>query len=210
MEYVSVVLSPDGGWGRPGDFPRETIHYMNLLGDGTAVFLAEYPGEDAAVAERVAGHYEPIQSRVSQVGENVLAYVHFEPSPAEAASLGALDEHPVAVDMPVYVGDDGRLHVTVVGHPGPMRDALAEVANGFDVVVRKTGEYDPGTTTASLFAQLTESEQTTLAAARRLGYYEVPRTATHEDVAEELGVSRSTVGEHLRRAESKLVSKIIP
>lgn len=209
MQYVSLVLVPEAGWGRPDDFPQETIHYVNLLEDGTAIFLSEYPGDTTAVAERIEGHYEPMLSSVSKLGENTLAYVHFEPNPAEVAPLRVLDEHPIALDMPVYVGGE-RLHVTVVGDAGTIREALAEVGNRFEVLVQKTGEYDPQTMTSSLFAQLTESEQVTLQTARRLGYYEVPRAANHEDVAEELGVSRSTVGEHLRRAESKLVSKIIP
>lgn len=209
MQYVSLTLVPEEGWGRPDDFPRETIHYMNLLADGTAVFLTEYPGDESTVAERVAGHYEPIEVHVSGLGENALAYVHFEPNPPEAAPLRVLDEHPVAIDMPVYVGCE-TLHVTVVGDAAALREALADVPDGFDVGVQKTGRYDPPTMSSSLFAQLTESEQTTLQAALRLGYYEVPRTANHEDVADELGISRSTVGEHLRRAESKLVSKIIP
>ncbi|WP_436928775.1 helix-turn-helix domain-containing protein [Halosimplex halobium] len=51
---------------------------------------------------------------------------------------------------------------------------------------------------------LTDRQREAVAAANRLGYYETPRTATHADVAAELGCSPQTAGEHLRRAEAKL------
>ena len=44
-----------------------------------------------------------------------------------------------------------------------------------------------------------------VAAARDLGYYDLPREATHADVAERLGCAPGTASEHLRKAEAKLV-----
>jgi predicted DNA binding protein len=41
--------------------------------------------------------------------------------------------------------------------------------------------------------------------ALELGYYAVPRTASHEDVAGAAGCVPSTASEHLRKAEATLV-----
>lgn len=48
-----------------------------------------------------------------------------------------------------------------------------------------------------------------LEVAIRLGYYENPREATHEDIAEEVGVEAGTVGKHLRKVESHVFSKYV-
>jgi len=57
---------------------------------------------------------------------------------------------------------------------------------------------------------LTERQQETLQAAIEAGYYNVPREATHEDIAERLGRSDGTVGEHLRKIEAKVMEAIAP
>ena len=41
------------------------------------------------------------------------------------------------------------------------------------------------------------------------GYYDVPRQATHKDIADNLGCAPSTVDEHLRKAESRVVTGLI-
>jgi predicted DNA binding protein len=37
-----------------------------------------------------------------------------------------------------------------------------------------------------------------------LGYYEVPRRATHRDVAEQMDLSVGTVTEHLQKVEARV------
>jgi O-6-methylguanine DNA methyltransferase len=49
-----------------------------------------------------------------------------------------------------------------------------------------------------------------LRTAVRKGYYEVPRRTTVARIAEELGLGRSTVEEHLRSAESEVVRAAVP
>jgi predicted DNA binding protein len=36
----------------------------------------------------------------------------------------------------------------------------------------------------------------------------VPRRATHQDIADELDLSTTTVGEHLRKIEARMLSEI--
>jgi hypothetical protein len=53
---------------------------------------------------------------------------------------------------------------------------------------------------------LTSAEEATLRAARRLGYYDVPRRIGVRDVAQAEGLSPSAASYRLRRAEAKLVT----
>ncbi|WP_232686832.1 helix-turn-helix domain-containing protein [Halobacterium zhouii] len=57
-------------------------------------------------------------------------------------------------------------------------------------------------------AALTDRQRAALDAAVDLGYYEVPRAASVEDVAEALGCASSTAGELLRRAEAAVIGDV--
>ncbi|WP_436928455.1 helix-turn-helix domain-containing protein [Halosimplex halobium] len=52
---------------------------------------------------------------------------------------------------------------------------------------------------------LTDAQREAIRTAYRLGYFEIPRTATLDDVAAELGISASSCSERLRRAQTHLV-----
>lgn len=53
--------------------------------------------------------------------------------------------------------------------------------------------------------RLTGRQQEVIQAALDAGYFEWPRQITSDELAEELGITRATCLEHLRKAESKLI-----
>lgn len=87
------------------------------------------------------------------------------------------------------------------------RNALSEAYSLFDQydyrvnVTRVTSvdELDTGR------GSLTKTQYETLVAAYELGYFEVPREITLENLAEELGVSHQALSERLRRSHAALV-----
>lgn len=62
----------------------------------------------------------------------------------------------------------------------------------------------------ALFGDLTAKQCDALLTAFRFGYYTSPRQVTTEEIAASLGVSRTTYEEHLRKAENRVVSALIP
>lgn len=56
---------------------------------------------------------------------------------------------------------------------------------------------------------LTERQRETLVLARERGYFEVPRSATIRDIADELGVSNQAVSERLRRGYGRLIDGLV-
>lgn len=62
----------------------------------------------------------------------------------------------------------------------------------------------------SLFGEMTAKQMDALLKAHRYGYYNSPREVTTESISRSLGVSRSTYEEHLRKAENRLMSSLIP
>jgi len=56
---------------------------------------------------------------------------------------------------------------------------------------------------------LTEKQREVLELAVSRGYYEDDSEITLKQLADELGIARSTIGEHLKRAESEVIKKAI-
>jgi predicted DNA binding protein len=62
--------------------------------------------------------------------------------------------------------------------------------------------------TATLEGELTDRQATALRMAYLAGYFEWPRPVTGEDVAESMGIDRSTFHQHLRVAQRKLLQAL--
>jgi DNA-binding CsgD family transcriptional regulator len=56
---------------------------------------------------------------------------------------------------------------------------------------------------------LTDRQYEALRTAYQLGYFDIPRRASLEDIAAELGISSSSVSERLRRAQTKLIQETV-
>lgn len=74
---------------------------------------------------------------------------------------------------------------------------------GVDVKITYSGEYAPSPT-------LTPRQQEVLAAAMRHGYYDYPRRISLTDLAEKLGVAKSTLSQSLGMIESEVMRTANP
>ncbi|WP_435065173.1 helix-turn-helix domain-containing protein [Halobaculum sp. EA56] len=71
--------------------------------------------------------------------------------------------------------------------------------------VETTGEpFGSGQLGRVLRNELSQEQLTVLRTAHRLGYFDVPRRASAEDIAAELDIAQSTLSERLRLAEKRL------
>jgi hypothetical protein len=61
----------------------------------------------------------------------------------------------------------------------------------------------------SPLGKLTEKQRNVLIAAYKLGYYDIPRKINSEKLAKKLNIGTSTLGEHLRKAERRLLINIL-
>jgi len=62
--------------------------------------------------------------------------------------------------------------------------------------------------TAALFGSLTFKQRRALITALDNGYYHMPREATAGEIAEKLGIPRTSYVDHLRKAENKLLQAV--
>jgi len=75
--------------------------------------------------------------------------------------------------------------------------------------ITKVSIQEASFTASDLLHSLTDRQRELLIEAGRMGYYNYPRNADAEDVARSVGLSVSTVVEHLRKAEKKIMNQIL-
>lgn len=104
---------------------------------------------------------------------------------------------------PIEFSDDGSATFSLFGDGAEVQTALDSVPEIIEVDVHEvSGMADTPEVTA---ATLTVRQQEAVEAALSLGYYDIPRQASYDDVAEAIDCAPSTAAEHLRKAEGKLV-----
>jgi hypothetical protein len=82
--------------------------------------------------------------------------------------------------------------------------------SGDDVDITVDELHTPGDRRGSELLGLTRPQQEALVVAVESGYYDVPRQATLEELADRLGISDSAVSQRLRRGTARLVRSSIP
>ncbi|MFC7230870.1 helix-turn-helix domain-containing protein [Saliphagus sp. GCM10025308] len=216
MRYAKcIIISDDEGLHpvdqRIADHPdvtRELLHNVNLLADDTIVTLYELSGDRDALESILDESSKVLNYQLSGAGDEIHAYIHVDADERLVQLLSVIRTFEFIFDTPLEYTRRGGLRVTVIGDVGSFQKALPDIPDGIRLKLLKTGTYEPNTD--RLFSQLTERQQEILQTAVDMGYYDVPRNATHEAIGEELDCAGGTVGGHLRKIEAKILTQIIP
>jgi hypothetical protein len=215
MRYVTVRATPAEGeafhplGAAVADEPAVTtgpIHQLELIDGDTGVSLSEIRSGVDRYSEILAA--SPYVIEYTTTGsDRGFAYTHFEVDDLTRRLLRYRRSSDLIVEMPIESEPDGATVVTLVGEADAFAGAFDPIPAEVSVEVVETGEYDPGV--RQLFGRLTARQREVLETAVRAGYYEDPRGATQDELAEALGVSAATVGEHLRKIESRVFSGFV-
>jgi DNA-binding transcriptional ArsR family regulator len=103
---------------------------------------------------------------------------------------------------------EGKIRVSYLGNKKQMEDFLKNLQSAkinHKILSLADARFPPD----SPLYSLTEKQQRTLISAFRLGYFEIPRKISFEELSRQLGLGRSTVSEHLRKAETRLISALL-
>jgi hypothetical protein len=214
MRALTLTLGrPDGRhvayrmFGPDTEFERERIYHLNVLADETVVLLGRRRGDVDEARRLLRDDPDMLGYSVSseEAGRG-LVYIHARPTPEMKRFLELPRTHEVFFDFPIGSTADGRLRVVMIGETSEvLRTALADLPPALDVTVERIGPYPDG---GELVSLLTDRQREVLDVALDLGYYDVPRGATHRDVAERLGLSVGTVSEHLQKIESRVFETV--
>jgi hypothetical protein len=118
--------------------------------------------------------------------------------------LDAFDRDTVVVVPPIEFRADRTMRLTAIGPPDDLQGVLDDMPDGVDVDVQRVGTYG-----GRRGGGVTDRQREALAAAWAVGYYDVPRDAGIDAVADELDCAVSTASDLLRRAESTLVGEVL-
>lgn len=143
------------------------------------------------------------EHRVARIDdESFYVYVEHETRPEDHAFREPFLERRVLTVPPIEFVADGETRMEIVGRAADVQAVIDGFPSEYGVRVDRVSSYDRGMTAAA--SLLTDRQQEVLSVAVELGYYDVPRTASVEDVATELGCAPSTASNHLRKAQARL------
>lgn len=103
---------------------------------------------------------------------------------------------------------DGRLKATFLGSAKEVRgvlDSLEKAALHYKVLSLTDARFSPG----SPLSSLTEKQRKVILSAFDLGYYDVPRRVSSEELAKRLNIREPTLVMHRRKAERRLLAALV-
>ncbi len=186
---------------------RATAMHWTTTGE-EQTFLHYVEGDADAFRTATAEASAVVDAEVVPAGEGAFyAFVRGESTEPLRELFGAVDDVAVIPIPPVQYHPDGSVSVTIVGPADDVQAAVESIPAPVEVSIEEVGgvEATPGLAETLL----ADRQREALAAALELGYYELPREASHEDVAEAIGCAPSTAAEHLRKAEAKVLERIV-
>lgn len=224
MRAAELVLSPEGG-AFPGvdellaespDVRREALMSLEWHADGSYALLYRInerrrePLTEALDDHPDVRRYQFLEASDATDRPYLFLHVAEHAATEERVTLGELlaitERYALLLEPPFRFTGEG-VRVTVAGESTALQAAYAETAERLDVSVEWIGGYAPDE--RDPLARLTDRQREAVTTAHELGYYETPRRASFENVAEALECAPSTANELLRRAESVLVEELL-
>jgi len=214
MRYVEGLLTPDRGWFHPIErriqqapgVENERVLQMDLMEDGTVTMMYELSGDKETV-EFAAEHMpELVDYQISPMDERIVTYAHVESTELLTALLEIPKAYQIVVDFPIEFAGNGAVRLRVVGDEEQIRESMNNLPDGVDVQLEKLGNYEPES--ERILSRLTDRQREVAAIAVEMGYYDTPRKVTYDDIADEVDVAPGTVGEILRKVESRLLNAL--
>jgi predicted DNA binding protein len=108
---------------------------------------------------------------------------------------------------PLGIGD-GKVKFSFLGSEQQIKEFMEKIdAIGikYRIVLLADVDFSP----VSVLNQLTQKQRDVLIAAYKFGYYDIPRKINSDQLAKKLGLVNSTVVEHLRKAEQRLITHML-
>lgn len=176
------------------EYVTTLLHIVGNIEEGREEYLAALD-----TVETIQGYdVTPVDDRSFYV------YIR-ESAHGFASHLRALlTDTELLIVPPIEYGTDGKILFEIAGEQDALQGLVANLPDYLSVSVNRLGEYDAYR--ESQVTALTDRQEEVLDVAWERGYYEIPRQANVRDVADEVGCSKSTAADHLRKAEARLVS----
>lgn len=189
---------------RIGEFDRVSRMELLMWGPTADVTTLSWYDADAGTVRRVLDAVASVTTADLVAGDGgTYAFVHQTEYELDADVLDLVSRSRVCFLPPVTFLADGDATFEAVGETSRLSEFYARLGERLDVGIERVREFGREPSSAAL----TDRQRTALETAVAVGYYDVPRTASVEDVAAELDCAPSTAGELLRKAEAGVVTE---
>ena len=217
MKYAHVVGRTDGGdvsefydLITDSQYVKEARMYdSNNSRSDKPVALYEVHGDMDALSQRLDELPEVRDATTAEISDgrfNLLVVLDLNEASVLEEVLKAVTKKGIIVAKPVvYRG--GEVHARIVGSSSVLQEAVDDFPPEVDLDIVSVGDFDRSR--ESPVSVLSDRQREALLTAFDLGYYERPRCSTHEDIAVRLGCEPNTASEHLRKAESKILTEVL-
>jgi PAS domain S-box-containing protein len=196
-----------------GEGASGSVHLEEAVSVGDGEFLVYGTADEGGVetVRRIVDGVAHWEEAIFQAeGEETRFHVHLTEPPV----LSVVASHGGVVDQTVI--EDGdlrmRIHLPETTEVRQVVDVVRESYEGTEMVSRRqrTRADDTAARLERVFDEsLTDRQRAALRAAYHAGFFEWPRDATGEEIADSLGVSPPTFHQHLRKAEGKVFQTIL-
>jgi hypothetical protein len=211
VRYFTLVLRPARGLIHPADdaladasgLTRESLSHISVQ-DETSVLCYRLRGDSAVLSAVLADRSDVVLYDTIDDGDGAFdLYLRVEGPPETFDTC--FFEQGLLIDPPVTFVGRG-LRVTVIGTSTMVRRTMERLPPEIACSVERLGGRGDD---RLLLAALTDRQREVIETAFEMGYYEIPRRTTHADIAAALDRSGSTIDEHLRKAESRLMEQLL-
>ncbi|WP_330633292.1 helix-turn-helix domain-containing protein [Halocatena halophila] len=210
MEYISFIVPPiedesDSEMDHQAVSMIEPVatYYLNLLDDGTTVELSHIRNDPEHIRDALETDPRVLSYDVVPETSGGLVYIHSRASELVNDVLTILVRHKLVVDWPITYTTHGGHRVTVLGKDTQIRRTIEELPDTIQTILEGIGNYRPEI--RQPLSLLTGRQRQILELAVEMGYYEIPRHTTLGELGKALQITAGTVGEHLRKIESKII-----
>lgn len=159
---------------------------------------------------------EPLPENELDSFESVIWWERLASSASTVTYLCKISTPDLAEDFPIHehgvahdVSDicEGGLDFSVIGSQDQIGQtvAMADEA-GLNVLLERLTDYEGP---RAILDSLTDRQHEIVQTAYAMGYYDVPREASTDEIAAEVDLDSSTVAEHLQRAEHNLLTELL-
>ncbi len=170
-----------------------------------AISEVEFKDSTSKVEDLLTGGFL-VEAQVLERQKNGAYLVFLRGGPSLSSVLSAIGIESGYLFPPIGIGD-GKIKISFLGSEKQVKnfmEKIDELGIRYRVVLLADANFSP----ISPLNRLTEKQREVLMAAYRLGYYDIPRKITSEELAKRLGIVDSTVVEHLRKAELRLMAQL--
>lgn len=203
-QAVLTVRVPDHVWlgGLTREYPTATFRILAALPDeDSGIAMAEITDDDVDAVLAAMEAYDEVTHLEVLGRPDSTALVQFETS--QPLLLMPLRESGALLDLP-FVIRDGRANWTVSATHDRLSALGRELrALNIDFEVEAINQQKQ---TGQL---LTDRQASLLETAVEEGYYDTPRDCTLTELAEGVGIAKSTASETLHRAESQIIKEYV-